>query len=138
MSMDLTAFEAVSERLRLRATAVRQQSMLPNVVAEAFELAADDVDEAIVTMQSPWVRIPPQGVSLHAIEREALEQALRMTNGNQKAAAELLGVTTRVMGHKVRSVHRLPIVRRGVPRGRTKVSAATNTGGVAPRGESDG
>ena len=38
-------------------------------------------------------RLPPEGVSLEALEKDLIRQALELTGGNQSAAARLLGLT---------------------------------------------
>ena len=52
--------------------------------------------------QEPIVRLPPHGVSLREIERQALLQALHRTNWVQKDAAVHLDVSPRVMHYKLR------------------------------------
>jgi two-component system response regulator AtoC len=58
------------------------------------------------------VRVPPTGVALEEIERQALLEALRMCNWVQKDAAELLHISPRVINYKIKT---LGIV---MPRGR--------------------
>jgi two-component system response regulator AtoC len=58
------------------------------------------------------VRVPPTGVALEEIERQALLESLRMCNGVQKDAAELLHISPRVINYKIKT---LGIV---MPRGR--------------------
>jgi Nif-specific regulatory protein len=48
------------------------------------------------------VRIPPTGIPLEEIERQAVVEALRMSNWVQKDAAELLGISPRVMNYKIK------------------------------------
>ena len=52
----------------------------------------------------PIVRIPPTGVALEAIERQALTEALRMCNWIQKDAADLLQISPRVMNYKIKTL----------------------------------
>jgi DNA-binding NtrC family response regulator len=49
------------------------------------------------------VRLPPNGVSLKAIEREALLQALQRTYWVQKDAAAHLDISPRVMHYKLKT-----------------------------------
>jgi DNA-binding NtrC family response regulator len=49
------------------------------------------------------VRLPPTGVSLRAIEREALIQALQRTSWVQKNAAAHLDISPRVMHYKLKT-----------------------------------
>jgi len=46
-------------------------------------------------------RMPPNGVDLEEIERQAILEALRIHNWVQKDAAQFLGVSSRVMNYKV-------------------------------------
>jgi two-component system NtrC family response regulator len=50
------------------------------------------------------VRIPPQGIALEEIERQAVVEALKMANWVQKDAAELLAISPRVMNYKIKTL----------------------------------
>src|SRR5690606_24134996 len=50
------------------------------------------------------VRIPPQGIPLEEIERQAVVEALKMANWVQKDAAELLSISPRVMNYKIKTL----------------------------------
>jgi Nif-specific regulatory protein len=50
------------------------------------------------------VRIPPTGVPLESIERQAVLEALRMSNWVPRAAADLLSITPRVMHYKIKAL----------------------------------
>jgi DNA-binding NtrC family response regulator len=50
------------------------------------------------------VKIPPTGVPLEEIERQALIEALKMSNWVQKDAAELLSISPRVMNYKIKTL----------------------------------
>ena len=50
------------------------------------------------------VKIPPTGVPLEEIERQAVVEALAMSNWVQKDAAELLSITPRVMNYKIKTL----------------------------------
>ena len=50
----------------------------------------------------PAVKIPPTGIPLEDIERQAVMEALRMSNWVQKDAAELLSISPRVMNYKIK------------------------------------
>jgi DNA-binding NtrC family response regulator len=71
--------------------------------------------------RTPVVRLPPRGIALEEIERQALIEALRMSNWVQKDAAELLAISPRVMNYKIKTL--------GIdfPRGRRQ-ALATLTG----------
>ena len=60
----------------------------------------------------PVVKIPPAGVPLQKIEKQAVVEALSTSNWVQKDAAELLAISPRVMNYKIKT---LGIV---LPRGR--------------------
>ena len=47
------------------------------------------------------VRVPRQGISLDEIEKQAILQALEMSDWVQKKAAQLLGLTKRVLNYKI-------------------------------------
>ena len=53
---------------------------------------------------NPLVRIPPTGVPLEEIERQALIEALKMSNWVQKDAAELLSISPRVINYKIKTM----------------------------------
>jgi DNA-binding NtrC family response regulator len=52
--------------------------------------------------RSGVVRIPPTGIPLEEIERQAVTEALKMSNWIQKDAADLLGISPRVMNYKIK------------------------------------
>jgi Nif-specific regulatory protein len=68
--------------------------------------------------QVPVVKLPPSGIPLEEIERQALVEALKMSNWVQKDAAELLAISPRVMNYKIKTL--------GIdfPRGRRAALAA--------------
>ena len=51
------------------------------------------------------VKIPPSGIALEQIERQAITEALRMANWVQKDAAELLSISPRVMNYKIKTLN---------------------------------
>jgi Nif-specific regulatory protein len=55
--------------------------------------------------QSPVVKIPPTGIALEEIERQAILEALKMSNWVQKDAAELLAISPRVMNYKIKTLN---------------------------------
>lgn len=69
------------------------------------------------------VKIPPTGIPLEEIERQAVVEALRMSNWVQKDAAELLGISPRVMNYKIK------ILGIEIPRGRRAPMAEAATHG---------
>jgi Nif-specific regulatory protein len=60
--------------------------------------SADGADAA------PVVKLPPTGIPLEDIERQALVEALKMSNWVQKDAAELLSISPRVMNYKIKTL----------------------------------
>ena len=61
------------------------------------------------------VRIPPAGIPLVEVERQAVTEALRMSNWVQKDAAELLDISPRVMNYKIKILNiELPKGRRSL------------------------
>jgi Nif-specific regulatory protein len=64
----------------------------------------------------PAVKIPPTGIPLEEIERQALIEALKMSNWVQKDAAELLAISPRVMNYKIKTLGiEFPRGRRALP-----------------------
>jgi transcriptional regulator with PAS, ATPase and Fis domain len=92
------------------------------LLAEAHQIMPDDLRLGD-TVQTPGskdnqsvVRIPPSGIPLEQIERQALTEALRMANWVQKDAAELLSISPRVMNYKIKTLNiELPRRRSMVP-----------------------
>ena len=80
------------------------------LLTEVSSLGPDDLrlGEVVSTggeQQSvPFVRIPPTGIALEEIERQALVEALKMSNWVQKDAAELLSISPRVMNYKIKTM----------------------------------
>jgi len=79
---------------------------LEHTIERALILAgADDVTPAHLSFaagsaqaEPSWVpRIPPEGLSLEALEKELILQALERAAGNKSAAARLLGLTRRTL-----------------------------------------
>src|SRR4030095_1563057 len=76
------------------------------LMAEGSQLSATDLSLGELTTgqptgdPSPVVKIPPTGIALEEIERQAIIEALKMSNWVQKDAAELLAISHRVMHYK--------------------------------------
>ena len=75
-----------------------EQDYLMREAREAAEERPQPVADGAVV-----VRVPPGGVSLEEIERQAIVQALEMTHWRQKAAAALLGISPRVLDYKMQT-----------------------------------
>ncbi len=48
------------------------------------------------------IKIPPGGISLEEVEKQLVLQALRMSDWVQKDAADLLGISSRVLNYKIK------------------------------------
>jgi len=101
---------------------------LENVIAKAVALSGErqtltPADFALDTSglrsaignppaRNPVISLPDQGMdyeqTLARIERSILEQALRKTGGNKKAAADMLGLKRTTLAAKVRSLETAP------------------------------
>ena len=98
------------------------------LMTEAQQIGADDLRLGEIATAgssgsrdvSALVKIPPSGVPLEEIERSALMEALKMSNWVQKDAAELLGISPRVMNYKIKTL------RIDFPRGRRPLIAAAS------------
>src|SRR5690606_33397423 len=75
------------------------------LLAEQGLVRADDLRlgdfQGSGVRESSVVRIPPTGIALEEIERQALTEALKMANWVQKDAADLLNISPRVMNYKI-------------------------------------
>ena len=79
------------------------------LLAEATTIRAEDLRLGDVSSGNPnepslAVKIPPTGIALEEIERQALVEALKMSNWVQKDAAELLAISPRVMNYKIKTL----------------------------------
>ncbi|MGE0462413.1 MAG: sigma-54-dependent transcriptional regulator [Vicinamibacterales bacterium] len=80
------------------------------LLAEGAVITADDLrlgDSAPgngLHKESSVVRIPPTGIALEDVERQALTEALKMANWVQKDAADLLSISPRVMNYKIKTL----------------------------------
>src|SRR6187200_3753853 len=99
---------------------------LENVIERAVLLAdhgqvtvndlqiGEQVTQASSSGGSNVVRIPPTGIPLEEIERQAVVEALKMANWVQKDAAELLQISPRVMNYKIKTLN-IEMPRRRLP-----------------------
>jgi transcriptional regulator with GAF, ATPase, and Fis domain len=71
----------------------------------AEDLRLGDHSNATSREGSTAVRIPPKGIALEEIERQAITEALKMSNWVQKDAAELLAISPRVMNYKIKTLN---------------------------------
>jgi DNA-binding NtrC family response regulator len=76
------------------------------LMADEDTITADDLHLFFSGQSRPEaageVRLPPEGISLEEAERQLIEQALERCGWVQRKAAELLGVSSRVMNYKVK------------------------------------
>jgi len=68
------------------------------------DLRVGDQPSANPGEAAPVVKLPPTGIPLEQIERQALVEALKMCNWVQKDAAELLSISPRVMNYKIKTL----------------------------------
>ena len=66
------------------------------------DLRLEDVLSMMSVTSETAVKIPLSGLALGDIERDALIEALKMTNWVQKDAAELLSISARVISYKIK------------------------------------
>jgi len=93
------------------------------LLAEGRAIAGGDLRLGEVSMgggsnreHAAVVKIPPTGIPLEDIERNALVEALKMSNWVQKDAAELLSISPRVMNYKIKTLGiEFPRGRRAAP-----------------------
>ena len=90
-------------------------------VITTTDLQIGDQQSATSPEKVQAIKIPPTGIALEEIERQAVIEALRMSNWVQKDAAELLAISPRVINYKIRTL--------GIdfPRGR-RAALATHEG----------
>ncbi len=80
------------------------------LLAERAVVSADDLrlgdaaQGSTNPRESAVVRIPPTGIPLEDVERQALTEALKMANWVQKDAADLLSISPRVMNYKIKTL----------------------------------
>jgi DNA-binding NtrC family response regulator len=76
-------------------------------MASDFPLEARAISKP-AALEMPVISLPETGLdyehTLAAIERSILEQALEKAGGNEKAAAEMLGLKRTTLSAKVRSL----------------------------------
>ncbi len=85
--------------------AVERAALLAEgLTIRAEDLRLGDVGNSSSTEPSMAVKIPPTGIALEEIERQALVEALKMSNWVQKDAAELLAISPRVMNYKIKTL----------------------------------
>ncbi len=66
------------------------------------DLSLSSTNGTSSSTEAMGIKIPPSGIKLEELERNTIIEALKMTNWVQKDAAELLGVSRRVLNYKVK------------------------------------
>jgi DNA-binding NtrC family response regulator len=78
------------------------------LMAESDTITAEDLHMFFTSQarseEDVGVRLPAGGISLEEAERQLIQQALERCGWVQKRAAELLGISSRVMNYKVKSL----------------------------------
>ncbi|MBA3269058.1 MAG: sigma-54-dependent Fis family transcriptional regulator [Acidobacteria bacterium] len=82
-----------------RAALMAESSMI-----RADDLHLGDFGGSGARETSSAVKIPPTGIALEEIERQAIVEALKMSNWVQKDAADLLTISPRVMNYKIKTL----------------------------------
>jgi len=73
-------------------------SEMPFIREEDLNLRQDAGEVGAGSIQ---LRLPPSGINLEDLEKQAILEALRINNWVQKDAAKFLGISSRVMNYKV-------------------------------------
>ena len=74
-------------------------------VITTTDLQIGDQQSATSPEKVQAIKIPPTCIALEEIERQAVIEALRMSNWVQKDAAELLAISPRVMNYKIKTLN---------------------------------
>ncbi|PYV45869.1 MAG: hypothetical protein DMG06_00990 [Acidobacteria bacterium] len=86
----------------LQNTIERAVLMAESNVIEAEDLSLNSTSADSSYADAVKIKIPPGGIKLDDLERDTILEALKMSNWIQKDAAELLGVSRRVLNYKVK------------------------------------
>lgn len=78
------------------------------LLAESDKITADDLHMFLAEQpkapSESGIRLPPGGISLEEAERQLIQQAMERSGWVQRKAAIMLGVSSRVMNYKVRTL----------------------------------
>ena len=102
----------------LENTTERAALLCEGRLIEAEDLRLGEAPSTADGAGSAVVKLPPTGIALEEIERQALIEALKMSNWVQKDAAELLSISPRVMNYKIK------VLGIDFPRGRRSMLSA--------------
>jgi two-component system, NtrC family, response regulator AtoC len=92
----------------------RAALLTEGTLIRADDLRLGDHTNAAMREPSSSVKLPPKGIALEEIERQAITEALKMSNWVQKDAAELLAISPRVMNYKIKTLN-IEMPRRRMP-----------------------
>jgi DNA-binding NtrC family response regulator len=85
----------------LENTIERAVLMAESVEIDARDLNLPGADEIVPGVAAGSLALPPEGIKLEDLERQAVMEALRLHDWVQKDAARFLGISARVMNYKV-------------------------------------
>ncbi|MDZ7331381.1 MAG: sigma-54 dependent transcriptional regulator [candidate division KSB1 bacterium] len=90
---------------------------LENIIERMIILAGDDpispellppqIKGYLDVQDSPLIHIPDTGLSIDAVEKQLIQQALKKASGNKSKAAKLLGITRRRLYSMMERLNRL-------------------------------
>src|SRR5687767_15643291 len=83
----------------------RAALLAESAMIQSDDLRLGDYSTSTSRESASVVKIPPTGIALEEIERQALLEALKMSNWVQKDAAELLQISPRVMNYKIKTLN---------------------------------
>jgi len=85
----------------LENTIERAALMCEGKEVDVKDLNVPGLDITGVSAATGTLKLPPEGMSLDELERQAILEALRLNNWVQKEAARFLRISSRVMNYKV-------------------------------------
>ena len=116
LSKQIQGLEASAEKLlkrhnwpgnirELENTLERAVLLTESALIRVDDLSLGDLSPSPETGElPPVVKIPPTGIPLEEIEKQAVVEALSMSNWVQKDAAELLSISPRVINYKIKTL----------------------------------
>jgi DNA-binding NtrC family response regulator len=76
------------------------------IMTEGDVITREDLNLPFKMESEKWdsnsIEIPPSGINLEEVERELILKALKMKGWVQKDAAELVGISRRVLNYKIK------------------------------------
>ena len=101
---DADALQLAGQHPRARKRHRARGAAHRRAVHRADDLRLGDFANAVTRDRRRWSRSRPPASRLEEIERQALIEALKMSNWVQKDAAELLAISPRVMNYKIKTL----------------------------------